>query len=86
VVSLGFGGVRFIAYSNDHPPRHLHGFSGEAEAIVDLRIDGNVALAKRVDAIRPAGAKRSDVKKILKTAAEKFEELAALWEAARGRT
>jgi hypothetical protein len=83
VVSLRFGGVRFVTYSNDHPPRHVHGFSGETEAIVDLRRDGNVALAKRSDAVRPANAKRSDVKKILKAAMENFEELTALWEAAR---
>jgi hypothetical protein len=81
VASLRFGGVRFIAYSNDHPPRHVHGFTGETEAIVDLRPDGTVALAKRDEAIRPSSAKRSDVKKILRAAAEHFEELAALWEA-----
>jgi hypothetical protein len=83
VVSLRFGGVRFVAYSNDHPPRHVHGFSGDTEAIVDLRPDGNVALARRDDAIRPANAKRSDVKKILRVATKNFEELTALWEAAR---
>ena len=82
--SLRFGGVWFIAYSNDHPPRHVHGFTGETEAIVDLRSDGAVALAGRDDAVQPANAKRSDVKKILKAAALHFEELAALWEAMRG--
>ena len=81
VVSLRVGAVRFVAYSNDHPPRHVHGFAGETEAIVDLRFDGSVALARRDDAVRPANAKRSDVKKILSAAAEHFEELAALWEA-----
>jgi hypothetical protein len=83
VVSLRFGGVRFVAYSNDHPPRHVHGFSGETEAIVDLRRDCDVALAKRSDAVRPANAKRSDVKKILKAATENFEGLTALCEVAR---
>jgi len=81
VVSLRFGGVRFVAYSNDHPPRHVHGFAGETEAIVDLWFDGIVALARRDDAVRPANAKRSDVKRILRAAAEHFDELAALWEA-----
>jgi len=81
VVSLRFGGVRFLAYSNDHPPRHVHGFAGGTEAIVDLRFDGTVALAKRDRAVRPANAKRSDVKKILRAAAKHFDELAALWEA-----
>lgn len=78
--SLRLDGVLFIAYSNDHPPRHVHGFAGETEAIIDLRLDGAVALTKH-DAIRPANAKRSDVRKILNAAALHFEELAALWEA-----
>lgn len=63
VVSLRFGGVRFVVYSNDHPPRHVHGFSGDTEAIVDLRRNRTVALAKRGDPIRPANAKRSEVKR-----------------------
>ncbi len=82
--SLRFDGVLFVAYSNDHPPRHVHGFAGETEAIIHLRLDGAVALAERDDAIRPANAKRSDVKKVLNAAALHFEELAALWEAMRG--
>jgi hypothetical protein len=85
VVSLRFGGVRFVAYSNDHPPRHVHGFTGETEAIVDLRLDGTVALAQRNDTVRPANAKRSDVKKILSAAALHFEELVELWEEVRGK-
>ena len=85
MVSLRFVGVRFVAYSNDHPPRHVHGFTGETEAIIDLRLDGTVALAKRDDAIRPANAKQSDVKKVLRAAGEHFEELAQLWEEARGK-
>lgn len=82
--SLTFGGVRFVVYSNDHLPRHVHGFSGDTEAVVDLRADGNVALADRTDAIRPGNAKRSDVRKILETAAVHFDELAALWEGIHG--
>jgi restriction endonuclease len=80
VVSLKCGGVRFVAYLNDHPPRHVHGFASETQAIVDLRSDRTVALANRADAIRPANAKRSDVKKILQAAAANFDELVALWE------
>lgn len=76
--SLQFDGVLFIVYSNDHPPRHVHGFASETEVIVNLRPDGNVALADRKDAIRPANAKRSDLKKILAAAAQHFEELAIL--------
>lgn len=86
VGSLKLGGVRFVAYSNDHPPKHVHGFSGETEAIVDLRLDRTVALANRDDAVRPANAKRSDVKKILREAAAHFDELTALWEKIRGES
>jgi Domain of unknown function (DUF4160) len=80
VGSLRFGGIRFVVYSNDHPPRHVHGFAGDTEAIIDLRGNGNVALAERRDAVRPANIKRSDVKKILRAAALHFEELVGLWE------
>ena len=77
--SLRLDGIRFVVYSNDHPPRHAHGFFGGTEVIVDLRSDGNVSLAERRDAVRPADAKRSDVRKILNVAASHFEELAELW-------
>lgn len=84
--SLAFGSVRFVAYSNDHPPRHVHGFLSETEVVVDLRSDGNVALAERQDAVRPANAKRSDVRKILEVAAAHFTELVGLWEGIHGQT
>ena len=85
MVSLRFAGVRFVAYSNDHPPRHVHGFVGGTEAILDLRLEGTVALAERNDAVRPANAKRSDVKKILNAAALHFEEIVGLWEEIHGK-
>jgi hypothetical protein len=78
-------GIRFVAYPNDHPPPHVHGFHGETEAIIDLRSDGSVALADRDDAVRPANAKRSDVKKMLKATALHYEELAELWEDMHGK-
>jgi hypothetical protein len=85
VGSLKFDGVLFVAYSNDHLPRHVHGFLSETEVIVDLRLDGNVALSRRSDVIRPTNAKRSDVKKILNIAALHFEELVELWEGIHGK-
>jgi hypothetical protein len=85
VGSLKFAGILFVVYSNDHPPRHVHGYLSETETIVDLRFDGSVALARRKDAIRPANAKKSDVRKILDTAAEHFDDLAALWEGIHGK-
>ena len=61
-------------------------FAGETEVISDLRLDGNVTLARRQDSVRPANAKRSDVKKILAAAARHFEELVKLWEEVPGKT
>jgi len=80
VSSLRVGGVCFRIYPGDHEPRHVHGEYAEMVAIVDLRADGTVALAEREDRIKPANAKRTDVKKILKAAQEHFDALVAAWE------
>ena len=48
--------------------------------ILDLGDDSTVSLANRADAIRPPNAKRSSVRRILNVAAERFDELVALWE------
>jgi hypothetical protein len=82
--SLRFDGVRFVAYTMDHEPRHVHGFYVEAEVIVDLRADGKVGLAERKDAIRPSNASKSDIRHVLNVAAAHFDELAALWEKHHG--
>ena len=78
--SLRCGSVLFRIYPQDHEPRHVHGFIGDTEIIVDLGRDGTIRLADRNDCIRPGNAKRSDVRNILDAAAECFEELVALWE------
>lgn len=78
--SVRFSGVRFVAYTMDHEPRHVHGFYAEVEAIIDLRFDGTVSLADRTDAVRPGNGSRSDVRHILTVAARHFEELVGLWE------
>lgn len=80
VASLRFGSVRFIAYPQEHEPRHIYGFTAEAEVIVDLGLDGTVRLANRAECIRPGSAKRGDVRKILREAAKHFDELVSLWE------
>jgi hypothetical protein len=84
LATLRFEGATFRAYPQDHLPRHVHGFIGETELIVDLRTDGNVSVANRVDAIRPGNAKRADLRRILELAAEHFEELVSLWEKMHG--
>lgn len=74
------GGVRFRVFPQDHEPVHAHGRCGDTVAIVVLRGDGTVELADRKDAIIPAGAKRSDVRKILAAAGEHFDQILAAWE------
>jgi Domain of unknown function (DUF4160) len=80
VASIRFAGVLFVAYPQDHKPRHVHGFVDEAEVIVDLCPNRTVMLADRPDAVRPGNAKRSSVHRILNAAAVHFDELVALWE------
>jgi DNA-directed RNA polymerase subunit L len=81
--SISFEGVRFAAYSDDHPPPHVHGFYAGIEAIVELMIEERkVRLANRRDCVDPRNAKRSDVNHILRTAAKHFDELVELWETA----
>jgi len=70
--------VRFIAYPQDHEPRHVHGFIGMGEVIVDLRLDGCVALADRADAVR--WATRSEVRKVLEAAERRYHDLVRHWE------
>lgn len=83
--SIRFDGVRFVAYTMDHEPRHVHGFYAEVEVIANLRPDGNVSLADRADAIRPGNGSKSDVRHVLTTAAKHFDELVYLWEKQHGQ-
>jgi hypothetical protein len=65
VGSLDDGGVKFMAFPQDHEPRHVHGFIGGIggpEVIVDLKRDETVDLAARDDAVQ--GANRSEVRKV----------------------
>jgi hypothetical protein len=78
--SIRFDGVRFVAYTMDHVPRHVHGFYADVELIVDLRQDGKVSLANRSDATRPSNGSKSDVRHVLTVAARHFDELVLLWE------
>ena len=62
---------------------HVHGFYAEIEAIIELREAAReVALANRTDAIRPGNAGRSDMKHIMRMAADHFDELVELWRTA----
>jgi hypothetical protein len=78
MTTVRVGEVRFRVYPQDHLPRHVHGFIGRGEVIVDLRADGSVALADRADAVRRVT--RAEVRKALLAAATGFDRLAAAWE------
>jgi len=84
MASIRVDGVRCVAYSMDHEPRHVRGFYAEVEVIVDLRFDGTVALANRTDAIRPSNSSKSDIRHVLTIAAAHFDELVFLWEKHHG--
>jgi hypothetical protein len=83
--SLRFEGVRFSAYSDDHPPRHVHGRYAGVVVIVELFQDGTVGLSKRRRNILPPTAKKNAVKKILLAAEKRVSELAKLWEETHGK-
>lgn len=82
--SIRFKGVRFVSYSMDHKPRHVHGFYAGGEVIVDLCLDGKVSLANRTDSVRPSNGSRSDVRHVLTVASRYFDELIVLWEKQHG--
>jgi hypothetical protein len=84
MASLRFNGVRFVAYTMEHAPRHVHGFYADVEVIIDLRQDGKLSLANRTDAIRPGNESKTDVRHVLTVAAKYFDELVSLWEKHHG--
>jgi hypothetical protein len=84
VGSKTYDGVWFAAYSNDHEPPHVHGAYAETLVIVDLLPDGTTAESSRAGAVQPNNAKRSDVRRILETAADHAAELKLLWEKTHG--
>jgi hypothetical protein len=84
--SIRIDGVRFVAYTMDHDPRHVHGFYADIEVIVDLCRDGEVSLANRTDAVRPSNGSKSDVRHVLTVAALHFDQLVRLWEKNHDRT
>lgn len=82
--SKTFDGVRFAAYTDDHPPAHVHGFYAGVEVILELVFSNKkIRLAQRKARIIPATAKRSDVNYIIKVAKANSREIHKLWRAAQ---
>ncbi len=82
--SLRYRSFRFVAYSNDHLPGHIHAFFEEAEVIVDLRQNRPVAIADRANAYSPKNLNMVKLKRVLNAAADNFDQLVALWEDVHG--
>ena len=70
--------VRFKLCPQDHEPRHVHGLIGSGEVIVNLRADGTGTLADRSDSA--IHVTKTEVRKVLREAANHFEELVVAWE------
>jgi hypothetical protein len=83
VGSKTFDGVWFTAYSDDHPPPHVHGWYAGIEVLVEF-VGGTVRLAQRARPVRPPNGKRSDVNHVLKVAARNAAELMELWRIING--
>ncbi len=64
----------------DHNPSHLHAYVGSTRLVIELTIDHRVILARRANAAR--GATKSEIRKVLETAAAHFADLMKLWEKA----
>lgn len=84
VGSKTFDGVWFTVFADDHPPPHVHGYLGAVLVVVDLLRDGGTAESTRSKAVKPANAKRSDVRRVLRAASENAATLHALWEQMHG--
>ena len=80
-----YDGVWFTSYSHDHSPPHIHGLIAGAEVVIDLLPNGRVVRSRRAKSVKPANARKSDVRRILIVAAAHVEELQTLWEKAHGQ-
>jgi hypothetical protein len=84
VGSKTFDGVWFAVFADDHLPPHVHGYRGTVVVVVDLLPDGTVVKSTRPKPVKPSNAKRSEVRRILKVAAEHAAALHDLWEQMHG--
>jgi hypothetical protein len=77
---LRIDGLRYVIWPNDHAPPHVHVFSAEAEAKIDLGVDdGNPRL---VDNRRMT---KSDLAKALRAVFEHRTMLVQKWSEIHGR-
>jgi hypothetical protein len=66
-------GFRFVIFSNDHSPAHVHVFGHGGEAKIGLEGPGGITL----DWV--AGIRRGDVRKLMQEVHSERERLIAMW-------
>jgi uncharacterized protein DUF4160 len=66
-------GFRFVIFSNDHSPAHVHVFGQGGEARIVLEGPGGITL----DWV--AGISRGDVRKLMQEVQREQERLIAMW-------
>lgn len=82
--SKTFEGLRFSAYTEAHAPPHVHGFYGGVEVVLEIDpVADEIRLSNRSRRIKPANARISDIRRIVRVANDNSDELFELWEAAR---
>jgi len=72
---LRIGGLRFVIWPNDHDPAHVHVFSAEAEAKIELGDEGGYP--RLVDNRR---MKKAELAKALRAVFEKSNDAGAKME------
>ncbi len=66
-------GFRFVIFSNDHSPAHVHVFGQGGEAKIILEGAGGIRLDWA------AGISRGDVRKLMQEVPRERERLIAMW-------
>ena len=73
-------GFRFVIYTADHEPAHIH-ITGEGQAKINrLGPDG------RPEVISAVGIKRSDMRRLMSDVIERRDELLREWERIHGQS
>jgi hypothetical protein len=86
VGSKRIGQVRFRAISGDHAGAnipHLHSDIGSGEVLIELLPDGTVRLSRAHGEPIRGRVTMNEVRLVLRTARDAFEDLIGLWEASQ---
>jgi hypothetical protein len=71
-------GLRFVIYTDDHEPAHVHAI-GDGEAKINLAGAGGAP-----ELVRAAGMKSGDLRRAMRIVAERRDELMGRWRELHG--